>query len=377
MNTQIFPLRSRKAQLGVTVIELMVALLLGLLLTGGAIQLFVSNRATYGFNEGFARLQESGRFALDTVSYHARLAGYFGCLPNIQVNNNLNGPTTFPFDFALGLRGHEATGTNPAQTYTAPAVNPPNSSTAGNWTPALPAALLGSVIPSSDVLVVYHASPASHALVSPYNDSAQVFVDATSADYVAGELGIVSDCQKASIFQITSVSAGGPPINLSHSSASYTPGNGQPVWPGTQQYGPGAELLRPETWVFYVGARGAGGPPALYQRRLRLDPATSTVALIAEELVEGVETMQVRYGVDAAGDGTIDSYATANAVDAANDWGRVAAVRVSFLVRSPEEYGTEVDNDTYVVDETIFNPVDDRRIRQVFTTTIAIRNRLP
>jgi type IV pilus assembly protein PilW len=376
MNTHTFTFRSRKAQLGVTIIELMVALLLGLLLTGGAIQLFVSNRATYGFNEGFARLQENGRFALDTLSYHTRLAGYFGCLPNVQINNNLNAPTVFPFNFEQGLRGFEANGTNPAETYSAPATDPANSSTAGDWTPNLPAPLIGSVIPSSDVLVVHHASATSHALVSPYNDSAQVFVDAASTDWLEGELGIVSDCQKSSIFQITSVSAGGPPINMSHSNASMTPGNSQPVWPGTQQYGPGAELLRPETWVYYVGARAGGGPPVLYQRRLQLDPATDTVSLIAEEMVEGVETMQVRYGIDATQDGTIDSYETADTVSAA-EWPRVATVRLSFLVRSPEEYGTEVDNDTYVVDETIFNPVDDRRIRQVFTTTIAIRNRLP
>ena len=48
-----------------TMVELMVALLLGILLTGGTIQVFISNRATYAFNEGYARLQENGRFALD------------------------------------------------------------------------------------------------------------------------------------------------------------------------------------------------------------------------------------------------------------------------------------------------------------------------
>jgi type IV pilus assembly protein PilW len=87
MNTQHTSFQ-RRAQLGVTVIELMVALLLGLLLTGGAIQVFVSNRATYGFNEGFARVQENGRFALDTLSYHARLAGYLGCLSDVPRYNN-------------------------------------------------------------------------------------------------------------------------------------------------------------------------------------------------------------------------------------------------------------------------------------------------
>ena len=94
-------------------IELMIALLLGIILIGGAIQVFISNRATYAFNEGFARLQENGRFALDTLSYHARLAGYLGCLSDVPRYNNLNTPTTLPFNFEEGLRGYEAIGTNP------------------------------------------------------------------------------------------------------------------------------------------------------------------------------------------------------------------------------------------------------------------------
>ena len=82
----------------------------------------------------------------------------------------------------------------------------------------------------------------------------------------------------------------------------------------------------------------------------------------------------MRYGIDAALDGTIDSYVTANNV---TNWGQVATVRAALVTRSPDEYGTDVDEDTYVVDETVFNPVNDRRVRQVFITTNALRNRLP
>jgi type IV pilus assembly protein PilW len=134
-------------------------------------------------------------------------------------------------------------------------------------------------------------------------------------------------------------------------------------------------VARGETWAFYVGARGAGLPPALFQRRLIIDPATTTARFdVPEEIVEAVEMMQVRYGVDANLDGAIEQYVTADAV---GDWARIAAVRVALVTRSPEEYGTEVDNANYIVDDTTFNPVNDRRVRQVFVSTIAIRNRLP
>jgi type IV pilus assembly protein PilW len=373
MNTTTTLFRMRRAQRGVTMVELMVALLLGVILTGGAVQVFVSNRATYAFNEGFARLQENGRFGLDSLSYHARLAGYLGCLSNVTRYNNLNTPTALAYNFDEGLRGYEAVGTSPGQTFAAAATNPANSSTAGDWAPALPAALLGNVIPGSDVLVVRHAAATSHALLSPFNSATTVTAVADADDYQRGDVAIVSDCQKASIFQVTSIANTAGGIELGHVAAG-TPGNQTPSWNTDQQYASGAQLIRGETWVFYVGARPGGGPPALFQRRLLVDGATTSATLVSEELVEAAETMQIRYGIDAALDGAIDSYVTANNV---TDWGQVAAVRIALVTRSPDEYGTDVDADTYVVDETVFDPVDDRRVRQVFVTTAGIRNRLP
>ena len=78
--------------------------------------------------------------------------------------------------------------------------------------------------------------------------------------------------------------------------------------------------------------------------------------------------MQVRYGIDAALDGDDRSIRHGGQ---RHGLGQVAAVRVALVTRSPDEYGTDVDDDTYIVDETIFDPVDDRRVRQVFITTNA------
>ncbi|HUF71503.1 MAG TPA: PilW family protein [Gammaproteobacteria bacterium] len=368
--------RSIRRQRGVTLVELMVALVLGLLITGGVLQVFAANRASYEFNDGLSRLQENGRFALDTLNFRTRMAGYLGCVSDIPMSNNLNGGVgSLAFDFSEGMRGFEASGTGPGQTI-APTTSDPANSTAGtDWSPNLAANLIGSVLPTSDVLVIRNVSAATHALVSPYNDSAQIFVDATSDDYFEGEIGIVSDCQKASVFQMTNIDEGvaAGRINIAHA-ASMTPGNQSPTpWGSDQQYGPGAELMRGETWIYYVGSPPGGGPPALMQQRLQRTSA-SVVALVAEELVSSVETMQVLYGIDAALDGAVDQYVTADAVA---DWNQVVTVRISLVMRSPEEYGTETDDRTYDVNGTIFDPFDDRRERHVFTTTVAVRNRLP
>jgi type IV pilus assembly protein PilW len=365
-------------QLGVTLVELMVSLLLGLLVTGGVIQIFVSNRATYAFNEGLARVQENGRSALDALAYNVRMVGFFGCLStDITVFNNLNSAATLPFNFEQGITGFEAVDTEPGKNITALSSNPANSSDGTKWSPNLPGApLSGNVIPGSDVLVIRNVTPTSNSLQSPFVSASDVNAFGAAASYQAGDIGIVSDCQKASIFQVTGVadttSGGIASLRLTHT-ASGTPGNALASWGTDQEYAAGAQLMRGETWIYYVGAR-ADGVPALFQQRLQSTSASTTAALVAEELVEHVETMQITYGVDNGLDGSIDSYQTAAGVA---DWAEVVSVRVGLLMRSPEEYGTEFDDAAYVVNETGFDPVDDRRVRQVFTTTIAIRNRLP
>ena len=362
-------------QEGVTLVELMVALLLGLVLTAGCIQVFLSNRATYSFNEGLSRLQENGRFALDTLSYRIRMAGFVGCVSSVPVVNNLNDSTTLPFAFDEALIGFEAAGTAPGATFAAQSSNPPNSATASNWTPSLPDDLLNRVIPGSDIIVVRNFSSSASPLRTPFTDGDKVNVTAPSGTYGVGDVLAVSDCQKASVFQVTGVTGTGSNIELAHTAAGAVPGNQTAVWNTDQAYTAGAELMRAETWIYFVGA-GSGGTPALFQGRLAVDTATSESELVFDEIADSVETMQVLYGFDNNGDDRIDEYRTAAGISAA-DWPSVRAVRVGLLVRSPDETGTEIDDATYVVNGMTFNPVDDRRVRQVFTTTIALRNRLP
>lgn len=355
-----------------TLVELLIAMVLGLVLMAGVMQVFVSNRAAYSFNEGLSRLQENGRFATDALSFHGRMAGYLGCLSDISIVNNLGTGNPLAFDFGQSLFGYEAVGTNPGDTFAAGAVNPANSADATDWSGSLPAALVGDVLPGSDVLIVRNMTPQSHTLLSPFSDADKVYVDAAVANYTLGGIGVVSDCQKASVFQITGISSETSGISLSHATGTYTPANVLATWDTDQQYAAGAEMRRAETWIYYVGARNGNGPPVLFQQSLQQNGAV--VELVAEELVEGVDTMQVLYGVDSDGDAAVDAYTTANSVA---DWGEVVSLRIGLLMRAPDEYGAEFDTQTYDVNETQFNPDDDRRVREVFTTTVAIRNRLP
>lgn len=358
-----------RRQHGVTLVELLVSLVLGMLLTAGIIKVFAGNRTTYAFNESLSRIQENARFTLDHIAYNTRMAGYSGCLSDVAIHNNLDdAPNNFRDDIENGIQGHDANGTGNGQTYVALATNPAASSTLTDWTPALPAELDDLVLPGSDVLIVRGIAGVTQSLVSPFNDSAQLFV-ATPHDFLVGEILVVSDCQKASIFQLTSVDSTGH--NFTHSAASFTPGNSSPNWGTEQDFGLGSEVARLQAYAFYVG-RGADGTPALFQYRLQVLGSGTESDFVAEELASGIETMQVRYGLDGDKDNAIDSWA-----DSVTDWTAVLSVEVTLLARAADEYGTETDSVVYSLGTTKFNPVDDRRLREVFSTTVAVRNRLP
>lgn len=355
-----------------TLVELMVALVLGLFLVGGIVQVFIGNRVTFAFTDGLSRMQEGARFSLDHISYNARMAGYRGCLSDVAVFNNLAAPSPFRDDLVNGIQGYNANGTGVGQTFTAGAMYPAPSSTVSSWTPALPTQLNNRVLPGSDVLIVRGIAGAAHSLVAPFTNASQLFI-AGPHDFVNGEVLVVTDCQKASIFQLTSSTSVGFGVNLVHSnSGSFSPGNAAANWPSEQEYGLGAEVARMQTYAFYIG-RGANNRPSLFQLRLQSLTATSS-GFAPEELVSDIDTMQVRYGSDTDLDGDADTWTTADAV---GDWTRVLSLEVTLLARSGDEYGSETDTVVYNVGGTQFDPVDDRRHRQIFSTTVGLRNRLP
>jgi type IV pilus assembly protein PilW len=109
------------------------------------------------------------------------------------------------------------------------------------------------------------------------------------------------------------------------------------------------------------------------------------IALLPEGLVEGVENMQILYGVDSTGDGMANSYVNATAVAAGvvaagtADWSRVVSVRVALLVDTGQTVSPDNDTGGYVLlDAAPITPASNLTFRRrVFTTTVPIRNQMP
>lgn len=361
-----------RSQRGLTLIELMVAMILSLLLTAAVLQVYLLNKTTFTAQQQSGMVQESGNFALEYLTRDARMAGLAGCSSRrsgtqpLPVRSYLN-DTAYPYDLiGHGVYGYESTGTGVGVTYNITATNPMPG---GSWSPALPAGgnpLAGKVLPGSDVLVISSIGPEDIPLVSPFTAGAQIFVDDVR-DLASGDILVVTDCQQAEVFQATNVVSASDNI-VGSNAGGYTPGNADNISESGPQ-GPfteGTRVSRLRSFAYYVG-RGADGTPSLYRASL------TGGSMEDQELVPGVESMQIVYGVDSNEDYIVDDYRVASAV---TNWQQVRAIRVALLLRSPDEFLDSDDSATYDLAGTTINPVDDRRQRRVFSSTIALRNRL-
>ncbi len=273
------PNKGRSHQTGFTLIEILVAMTLGLLLLAGVLQIFINSKASYRFNEAQSRLQENGRFALQMVAEDIRIAGFWGCQGSgVLVVDHLNPPGGSFVNPALsGIIGTEVAGT-------------PDSIT-----------LQGAV--GGGLPVNSHTVATATITTSANNGLAQ------------GDLFLVGDCTRADLLQITNPNPGAGTVN-------FVTGGSNITGP-TVAYGVNAVLYRAGS-VAYTIANGNSGQPSLFR---------SVNGAAPTELVEGVEDLQIVYGADTNGDGTANIYDTANIVN----MNTVVSVRVDLVLRSLDD----------------------------------------
>lgn len=358
------------SQAGISLVELLVAMAIGLILLAGMYQVFISSTTTYNYNDRLSRLQENGRFAIHVLGNELRGAGYLGCLQDVTEFKSVLGTWTplgeFRTDLANSIQGYEATGSTGWV------------DSSGTLSKNALETRTGIVDPvwGSDVLVTRGVDQDAVIPLLQSMGNASVILDVPGGlsgilQEEGGEILLISDCQGATLFQSTQyIPASG---KLQHNpGASHSPGNvnndgGQNSL--GHAYVAGAEIFLPRTTVYYIRQNAAEPPvPCLY-RKVNGDAA--------EEVVEGVENMQVRYGVDTDGDRAVNTYVAAEAV---SDWTQVLSVRIGLLIRTAEEVlRREIDAAKYDVDGdgvAEFGPVNDRRKRLVVSGTIGLRNRL-
>lgn len=346
----------RKGHSGFSLVELMVAMTIGFIVVGAVGYLYIGTRGAFRTTDNMSRMQESARYALDVLSRDLRMAGYRGCASASGVFNNiLNSNTQTAYKFNEALSGYDASG--------------------GVWLPALPSGAGGLdalLIRSGTDAFILRGAFGSGASVTqqPGNTSADLKVT-PDHDLEIGDLAMATDCTHATVFQVTQLNtpATGTGKNVVHNSGAGLPGN------STNDLGHNfvnGEVIKMQSKTYFIregkGSTAANRRYSLWEFDNYRAPSGNNPA----ELVGGIENMQIEYGIDTSGDHAADSYVTAGTV---TNWDQVVSVRVSLLAVSPDD-NVVTSPQTYNYNKASVDAAD-RRMYQVFTTTIGIRNRLP
>lgn len=380
----------RRAQAGVTFIELMVAMVVALVLLAGLAAMYGSSMKARNEIERTNRQIENGRFAIQLLRDDIQLAGFFGelnmldrppappmpgALPNVCVTHL----SALPTDGVVATDATYSGGTVDALDYLAVSMNL-HVQGFDNVDPAdasLPDCISGisDLRPGTDIIVVRRAHTCAAA------DCAGLFN--AGAPHLQ-----VSQCYLPTIPEVTDtpffLRADATTSNFTLRTQLCSSANRTPI-------------RRYMTHIYYIADNNVAGDgiPTLKRLELRATGWTTTA------LVEGIEDLQIEYGVDGTdedGDGAIDSPSTADGapdeyVDdptaattlistttAQAAWASVMGVRVHVLSRSVDKRTGYLDSNTYQLGSKTINAVDDLSAddrahpRQVFQTVVALRN---
>lgn len=276
-------------QSGLTIVELMVSLAIGLILIGGMVQIFATNKNAYRYNNAIAEVQNNGAYALEFVVNQIAQVGYVPTWISYQ-DRDYNGD---------GRRNR-----NDLEVW------------AYGATPPL-TGIEGGASASDSIIISTFVDPADPAPV---------------------------DCV-------------------------------------------GNVVVAPGAFAGPVGLGVAGAPGYGVVNTLAVSTNVAGVSVLTcngVEVAEGVENMQILYGVDTADltqplpfqfDGVVDRYMSFSEIVAPDTPLNILSVRVSLLVASNEQARSADNTKTNNLLDTSIAPASDRRLRNVYTATVRLRNR--
>jgi len=373
---------------GFSLVELMVALVIGLLVLAAVSTVMVNSKKNYTVQDSLARLQENARVAVDFISRDLRTAGYYGCSSdNAAVNNTvtLSGVNSL---YDVGNR-IEAVENGSATWYPTGIANTDLG--------------LTGIVPGTDALTLRYMNGAGVPIIPPFmTDPTAALAINPGSGLKKGDIVMVADCSSADVFQITS-DAPDTSGTLEHAVGVGSPGN------AVAQLGKNLDktyedksFIATLTAVrYFVGARcttATGAKCATGENNGAICTTADSCKCDnehrcslfrqfngnIEELVEGIESMQVLYGedTDVPADRVANVYVSGDLV---TSWLRVVSVRVGLLAytlaseTASGEYGGVTDSGPYDVNGTELSVdngnLEAKRVkRRVFTTTVSLRN---
>ena len=351
-------------QQGISLIELMISMALGLLIMTAIGSLFVaSSRSNAELQKSAAQI-ENGRYAMETITEDLKHAGFYGQLTVLPALSGTQDPCA----------------TTSTVTLLAATALPVQAFRAANFAsrPDISATSCGTLLSTanlavgSDIIVVRRGD--THTMVSTETAiSNEVYIQANSAladiRFGNGNLLVVN---------------GGTANNATAATVlkkDLTP----------------ADVRKYEVHVYFVApcsvgsgtngkcASGDDSIPTLKRLELKVDPSSGNLAMVIVPLVEGIDYLKVEWGIDdlpttvnvstlLAGDGIVDSYVAA---PSAAQVSSAVAAKIFVLARNTEATGGHVDDKTYTlgtVGGTTTAATNDAFKRHAFANEVRLMN---
>lgn len=315
---------------GLSLVELMISILLGLILSTGIVTVYIESKNNYQAEDEIARIQENGRYTLNLLKRELTLAGFFG--------GNLN-----------------------TDEMTASAVTTDCAS--GNW-----------VLDTSDPIDLIDSYASSFATVNGATldcmtaSEIQAGTDILAVKRTAGDFTLKNGAWNDGLTQAETtqwylkVKGFGDELAWVYISGS---GNFDTADIGTDTE---VDYWEYHSNIFYVqnfSNTVGDNIPSLCTEKL------SGNAVTKQCLVEGVEDMQIEFGIDTDTDGVANQFKSS---PTSSEIGTAVAARIYILVRSIDPVAGYTNTKSYSLGEKSVAAKNDGYLRRVFSTTVQMRN---
>ena len=345
----------QRRQAGLTLIELMIGLMIGLIVIGAVLYVFLGSRLTYKYNDAMGRIQENGRIAIDMISQDLRMTGFIGCRRLWAYTTTEKIAFSGGFEAGIESRlGWEAG----------------SADITGNGFVLNPAsAPVGFQLDDTDSLIVL-AGATTIPLTQFVADGS---TSLTAASAVPLGPAVLSDCRLDEGLTLPPEPTGmpAPAVGFKVTTAGTTI-----THDGTLdvEYGPYSGITPISPVSYTVRETGRRDNTGNFVRSLFRND---------DELIEGVRDLCVRYSV-ASGDGDLGNYVQA---PAGTEWSRIVAVHIELLLASVDDNVVDAAADVPLLCTNVGDPrlppappapplPTDRRMYKVFTATVALRNQI-
>lgn len=358
------PLSTSRAQHGLTLVELLVAVTLGALILATVVGVFVANSRNYKQNEAITQLQDNARFAIDSLSRDLSMAGYWGGVRPIDASRSILisaaaaaalsataipgdcGPASPPsgrswlLDPSTPLEFRDHQSTTPASTISR---------------------CLTALQPNTDVVMIRRVSGQWARDISSAGSA--------TLNLPPGRLYLKSNQSAGALFRADSSTTISQPVDCADPATGIATGCPPQDLP--------AQIYAYKPSLYFVhDVSGSVTVPTLCRYALRDDINGQSPAMEEDCLAEGVENLQLEWGIDNDDDGVVDQWTS---TPAGNLMPQARSVRIFLLVRAADP-SAATGSDTKEFSFANYSSSGDSSfvsggvLRRLFTTTVEIKN---